>query len=720
MDQLIEACGKRFSEADIELLKRAVEFARKAHEGQLRESKEPYYIHPKAVAIMLNDMGMDLNVIIAGLLHDTVEDNDYVTIRNIKAEFGDDIAEMVDGVPKLTKSGNDKSISKEDRQAENFRKMFLAIAKDVRVVIIKLADRLHNMRTLEYCDPDKRVRKARETLEVYAPLAHRFGMGAMKVELEDLAFEHLHPDEYKKLKDAIEPQQRERMSMLMSAMSSISEQLRNSGIKAEISGRRKHLYSIYKKLKKQDTTLNEIYDLIAIRVIVNTVKDCYEALGIIHSMWPPMPGRVKDYIAMPKTNQYRSLHTTVFGESGIPFEVQIRTHEMHKAAEYGIAAHWMYKEGRAGRDELDSKLGWLREALEYEDLTDTTREFIDNVKKDFFSEFVFVLTPKGEIIDLPTGSTPVDFAYRIHTNVGNHTQGARVNDTMVKLDYKLKNHDKIEIITSSQAAPSRDWLRFVKTQQAKAKIRNWFKKANREENVQRGKEMLADAAKRQGYQLSDIARPAYFEEVLGKYNMSDPEDVYAAIGYGGITTGQVLHKLIDLYQKEKNQNSLISGEGTTKESGHDPSKVVHGVRVYGDSGMSVRFAKCCNPVPGDKIFGYITRGRGVSVHRSDCTNAANLMQDTERITEVEWAGNSASKYQVSIVVEAEERVGLMLDLSRTFMGYEISITKLNANTDDEGNVTTNLSFCVKDSEQLDVVMKSLKKLPSVSDVYRTY
>ena len=455
MDQLIEACGKRFSEADIELLKRAVEFARKAHEGQLRESKEPYYIHPKAVAIMLNDMGMDLNVIIAGLLHDTVEDNDYVTIRNIKAEFGDDIAEMVDGVTKLTKSGNDKSISKEDRQAENFRKMFLAIAKDVRVVIIKLADRLHNMRTLEYCDPDKRVRKARETLEVYAPLAHRFGMGAMKVELEDLAFEHLHPDEYKKLKDAIEPQQRERMSMLMSAMSSISEQLRNSGIKAEISGRRKHLYSIYKKLKKQDTTLNEIYDLIAIRVIVNTVKDCYEALGIIHSMWPPMPGRVKDYIAMPKTNQYRSLHTTVFGESGIPFEVQIRTHEMHKAAEYGIAAHWMYKEGRAGRDELDSKLGWLREALEYEDLTDTTREFIDNVKKDFFSEFVFVLTPKGEIIDLPTGSTPVDFAYRIHTNVGNHTQGARVNDTMVKLDYKLKNHDKIEIITSSQAAPSR-------------------------------------------------------------------------------------------------------------------------------------------------------------------------------------------------------------------------------------------------------------------------
>lgn len=720
MDQLIEACGKRFSEADIELLKRAVEFARKAHEGQLRESKEPYYIHPKAVAIMLNDMGMDLNVIIAGLLHDTVEDNDYVTIRNIKAEFGDDIAEMVDGVTKLTKSGNDKSISKEDRQAENFRKMFLAIAKDVRVVIIKLADRLHNMRTLEYCDPDKRVRKARETLEVYAPLAHRFGMGAMKVELEDLAFEHLHPDEYKKLKDAIEPQQRERMSMLMSAMSSISEQLRNSGIKAEISGRRKHLYSIYKKLKKQDTTLNEIYDLIAIRVIVNTVKDCYEALGIIHSMWPPMPGRVKDYIAMPKTNQYRSLHTTVFGESGIPFEVQIRTHEMHKAAEYGIAAHWMYKEGRAGRDELDSKLGWLREALEYEDLTDTTREFIDNVKKDFFSEFVFVLTPKGEIIDLPTGSTPVDFAYRIHTNVGNHTQGARVNDTMVKLDYKLKNHDKIEIITSSQAAPSRDWLRFVKTQQAKAKIRNWFKKANREENVQRGKEMLADAAKRQGYQLSDIARPAYFEEVLGKYNMSDPEDVYAAIGYGGITTGQVLHKLIDLYQKEKNQNSLISGEGTTKESGHDPSKVVHGVRVYGDSGMSVRFAKCCNPVPGDKIFGYITRGRGVSVHRSDCTNAANLMQDTERITEVEWAGNSASKYQVSIVVEAEERVGLMLDLSRTFMEYEISITKLNANTDDEGNVTTNLSFCVKDSEQLDVVMKSLKKLPSVSDVYRTY
>ena len=720
MDELINMCAAKYSPEEMEMLKKAIDFASEAHKGQRRESGAPYIMHPIAVAKMLFEMSMDENTVIAGLLHDTVEDNPNITVDIIRSEFGDDVANMVDGVTKLTKSGNAGLLSKEDRQAENLRKMFMAIANDVRVVIIKLADRLHNMRTLEYCDGEKRIRKAHETLEVYAPLAHRFGMGAIKCELEDLSFEYLYPEEAKKLKNAIEPQKRERMQLLEHAMSVIKEQLAAIGIEAEVSGRPKHLYSIYKKVVKQNVTVDKIYDLIAIRVIVHTVNDCYAALGVIHSIWPPMPGRFKDYIAMPKTNKYRSLHTTLFGDNGMPFEVQIRTQEMHRAAEYGIAAHWMYKEGRTTQDDLDSKVAWLREALEYENLADTTREFVENIRKDFFSDFVFVLTPKGEIIDLPTGSTPVDFAYRIHTNVGNHTQHAKVNGAMVKLEYKLKNHDVVEIITSPQATPSRDWLSFVKTQQAKAKIRNWFKKANREENIQKGKEMLQEAMRRQSNQYSEAIKPEYFDELLQRYSMTDIDDIYAAIGYGGLTTRQIVHPLIEHAKRDRQeQERLQAAADGSKGSDSKPSGSVHGIRVVGQENMAVRFAGCCTPLPGDEIIGYITRGRGVSVHRRDCENAEALLRDADRIIQVEWATDEKTKYPVNITILATERVGLLMSISQMLMNMNINLRSINANQDSDDIVTVKLTFDVNNAEHLESILKNLKKVDGVTNVFRT-
>ena len=720
MDELINMCAAKYSPEEMEMLKKAIDFASEAHKGQRRESGEPYIMHPIAVAKMLFEMSMDENTVIAGLLHDTVEDNPNITVDIIRSEFGDDVANMVDGVTKLTKSGNAGLLSKEDRQAENLRKMFMAIANDVRVVIIKLADRLHNMRTLEYCDGEKRIRKAHETLEVYAPLAHRFGMGAIKCELEDLSFEYLYPEEAKKLKNAIEPQKRERMQLLEHAMSVIKEQLAAIGIEAEVSGRPKHLYSIYKKVVKQNVTVDKIYDLIAIRVIVHTVNDCYAALGVIHSIWPPMPGRFKDYIAMPKTNKYRSLHTTLFGDNGMPFEVQIRTQEMHRAAEYGIAAHWMYKEGRTTQDDLDSKVAWLREALEYENLADTTREFVENIRKDFFSDFVFVLTPKGEIIDLPTGSTPVDFAYRIHTNVGNHTQHAKVNGAMVKLEYTIKNHDVVEIITSPQATPSRDWLSFVKTQQAKAKIRNWFKKANREENIQKGKEMLQEAMRRQSNQYSEAIKPEYFDELLQRYSMTDIDDIYAAIGYGGLTTRQIVHPLIEHAKRDRQeQERLQAAADGSKGSDSKPSGSVHGIRVVGQENMAVRFAGCCTPLPGDEIIGYITRGRGVSVHRRDCENAEALLRDADRIIQVEWATDEKTKYPVNITILATERVGLLMSISQMLMNMNINLRSINANQDSDDIVTVKLTFDVNNAEHLESILKNLKKVDGVTNVFRT-
>ena len=537
---------------------------------------------------------------------------------------------------------------------------------------------------------------------------------------------YLWPEEYKKLEQAMIPYQEERMRTLNKAMEEIERALKEAGIEATLSGRPKHFYSIYKKTVRQQKTIDEIYDLIAIRVIVNTVNDCYATLGIIHSLWKPMPGRFKDYIAMPKTNMYRSLHTTLFSNDGMgmPFEVQIRTPEMHKAAEYGIAAHWMYKEGRSNPDDLDSKLAWLREALSLEADSNTTREFIENIRKDFFGDYVYVLTPQGKIIDLVTGSTPIDFAYRIHSNVGNHVQHAKVNGALVRLDYKLKNNDVVEIITSPNAAPSYDWLKIAKTQQAKAKIRTWFKKANREENIQRGKDMLSEALKRQGAQLSDFTgKKEYFEDILKKFNMSDLDDVYASIGYGGITTGQVTNKLLE--QAKKEAKAAAAAERLERLEEEQQSRPENrgngkGVIVEGDTGMVVRFARCCTPLPGDDIIGYVTRGRGVSIHRKDCPNIGDLLMDPERVVRAEWANNAKSSYTATIQVVADERTGLLMDVSQVLAGMNISITAMTAKVDkaNQNIIQIQLSFDVSSTEQLNNIIKSMRKVRSVKEVYR--
>ncbi len=726
MEKLREICSKTFTPEEMQMLDRAIEFTKGVHAHQTRHSGEPYYTHPESVAIMLANMGMDSHTILAGLMHDVIEDGKDITYEKLASMFGQDIAGMVDGVTKLTKTGKNEMISREDIQAESFRKMFLAIANDIRVVIIKLNDRLHNMRTLQYCSEEKQIRKARETLDIYAPLAHRFGMGAMKCELEDLCMKYLWPEEYKKLEQAMIPYQEERMHTLNKAMEEIEKALKEAGIEATLSGRPKHFYSIYKKTVRQQKTIDEIYDLIAIRVIVNTVNDCYATLGIIHSLWKPMPGRFKDYIAMPKTNMYRSLHTTLFSNDGMgmPFEVQIRTPEMHKAAEYGIAAHWMYKEGRSNPDDLDSKLAWLREALSLEADSNTTREFIENIRKDFFGDYVYVLTPQGKIIDLVTGSTPIDFAYRIHSNVGNHVQHAKVNGALVRLDYKLKNNDVVEIITSPNAAPSYDWLKIAKTQQAKAKIRTWFKKANREENIQRGKDMLSEALKRQGAQLSDFTgKKEYFEDILKKFNMSDLDDVYASIGYGGITTGQVTNKLLEQAKKEAKAAAAAERlERLEEEQQGRPENRGNGkgVIVEGDTGMVVRFARCCTPLPGDDIIGYVTRGRGVSIHRKDCPNIGDLLMDPERVVRAEWANNAKSSYTATIQVVADERTGLLMDVSQVLAGMNISITAMTAKVDkaNQSIIQIQLSFDVSSTEQLNNIIKSMRKVRSVKEVYR--
>ena len=726
MEKLREICSKTFTPEEMQTLDRAIEFTKQVHAHQTRHSGEPYYTHPESVAIMLANMGMDSHTILAGLMHDVIEDGKDITYEKLASMFGQDIAGMVDGVTKLTKTGKNEMISREDIQAESFRKMFLAIANDIRVVIIKLNDRLHNMRTLQYCSEEKQIRKARETLDIYAPLAHRFGMGAMKCELEDLCMKYLWPEEYKKLEQAMIPYQEERMHTLNKAMEEIEKALKEAGIEATLSGRPKHFYSIYKKTVRQQKTIDEIYDLIAIRVIVNTINDCYATLGIIHSLWKPMPGRFKDYIAMPKTNMYRSLHTTLFSNDGMgmPFEVQIRTPEMHKAAEYGIAAHWMYKEGRSNPDDLDSKLAWLREALSLEVDSNTTREFIENIRKDFFGDYVYVLTPQGKIIDLVTGSTPIDFAYRIHSNVGNHVQHAKVNGALVRLDYKLKNNDVVEIITSPNAAPSYDWLKIAKTQQAKAKIRTWFKKANREENIQRGKDMLSEALKRQGAQLSDFTgKKEYFEDILKKFNMSDLDDVYASIGYGGITTGQVTNKLLE--QAKKEAKAAAAAERLERLEEEQQSRPENrgngkGVIVEGDTGMVVRFARCCTPLPGDDIIGYVTRGRGVSIHRKDCPNIGDLLMDPERVVRAEWANNAKSSYTATIQVVADERTGLLMDVSQVLAGMNISITAMTAKVDkaNQSIIQIQLSFDVSSTEQLNNIIKSMRKVRSVKEVYR--
>ena len=727
MDKLLAICEKKYEPEKVELVKKAIDFAKKVHADQKRESGEPYYIHPEAVALILTELQMDADTVIAGLLHDTVEDGDGITVEMIAEMFGDDIASMVSAVTKLTKSNLSNMLNREDRQAENLRRMFLSIARDVRVVIIKLADRLHNVRTLEYCSKEKRVRKAKETLQVYAPLADRFGMGAIKCELEDRCFSFIMPEEFRRLQTLIEPKQEERLALLKTAQRRIEELLNNAGIKFEISGRRKHIYSIYKKLTNKKCTLNEIYDLVALRIIVGTVQDCYAVLGLVHQIWRPMPGRIKDYISMPKTNGYRSLHTTLFSEQGMPFEVQIRTFEMHQTAEYGIAAHWMYKEGRTKLGDITANLEWLRELVAYDDEANSSTEYVNNVRRDFFSDYVFALTPRGDIIDLPVGSTPIDFAYRIHTNVGNHVHHALVGNNMVRLDYKLKTNDVVTIVTSPTSEPSRNWLSFVKTSQARSKIKQWLKRANAEENIEHGREMLSEAARRQGYRLMDIVKPEFAAAAIKKLNFTSLEDAYAAVGYGGISTNALLHPLLQEYAKarklaieEKQAEQRNEGEAPTGElASTEPTG--RPIRMVGlDSDVGFHFCRCCMPVPGDPIIGYVTRGRGVSIHKASCTNARALMRDVDRIVEVAWISDAKTKFPVTIKIYAVDRDELLLDISRKLTDLKISLRMLNTQTmnDGSGRVLFNMGFEVNDAEQLSAIMAAIEKISGVESVER--
>ncbi|NLH96086.1 MAG: bifunctional (p)ppGpp synthetase/guanosine-3',5'-bis(diphosphate) 3'-pyrophosphohydrolase [Clostridiaceae bacterium] len=720
-EELKEKIRKYNAGCDFDLLDKAYAMAQKAHEGQLRESGEPYITHPLEVAHILADLEMDCTTIIAGLLHDTVEDTNC-SFEDIKEQFGESAAMLVDGVTKLDKI---PYTTKEELQAENLRKMFLAMAKDIRVILIKLADREHNINTLKYMPEDKQKEKARETLEIYAPLAHRLGISRIKWELEDSSFRYLHPKEYYDLVEKIAKKRREREEYINSIIEEIRSKTTELGIETQIEGRPKHFYSIYRKMKQQNKTIDQIYDLFAVRVIVNTVKDCYAVLGLVHELYKPMPGRFKDYIAMPKPNMYQSLHTTLIGHDGHPFEVQIRTHEMHRVAEFGIAAHWKYKEGVTGRNELDNKLAWLRQMLEWQKEARDANEFVETVKVDLFADEVFVFTPKGDVINLPIGSTPIDFAYAIHSAIGNKMMGARVNGEIVKLNYQLKNGDIVEILTSSSVhGPSRDWLNIVKSSQARNKIRQWFKKANREENIQRGREIIERELKKQGLQYSQLFRNEWVDIVLKKYNFNTVDDMLSAVGYGGIGVNKIIARLKEEYRKTLKAEELAELERDQAKQDKDPEKrkkkpPENGVIVKGIENCLVRLSRCCNPVPGDEIIGYVTRGRGVSVHRKDCVNVTGAREEKERLIEVQWYTAGNASYKAEITIMANDRTQLLMEVTNTLGEAKIPLKAMNARTTRDQIAIIGLTLEIVDTEQLEKIIKKLRKVDGVFEVTRS-
>lgn len=720
-EELKEKIRKYNAGCDFDLLDKAYAMAKKAHDGQLRESGEPYITHPLEVAHILADLEMDCTTIIAGLLHDTVEDTNC-SFEDIKEQFGESAAMLVDGVTKLDKI---PYTTKEELQAENLRKMFLAMAKDIRVILIKLADREHNINTLKYMPEDKQKEKARETLEIYAPLAHRLGISRIKWELEDSSFRYLHPKEYYDLVEKIAKKRREREEYINSIIEEIRSKTTELGIETQIEGRPKHFYSIYRKMKQQNKTIDQIYDLFAVRVIVNTVKDCYAVLGLVHELYKPMPGRFKDYIAMPKPNMYQSLHTTLIGHDGHPFEVQIRTHEMHRVAEFGIAAHWKYKEGVTGRNELDNKLAWLRQMLEWQKEARDANEFVETVKVDLFADEVFVFTPKGDVINLPIGSTPIDFAYAIHSAIGNKMMGARVNGEIVKLNYQLKNGDIVEILTSSSVhGPSRDWLNIVKSSQARNKIRQWFKKANREENIQRGREIIEKELKKQGLQYSQLFRNEWVDIVLKKYNFNTVDDMLSAVGYGGIGVNKIIARLKEEYRKTLKAEELAELERDQAKQDKDPEKrkkkpPENGVIVKGIENCLVRLSRCCNPVPGDEIIGYVTRGRGVSVHRKDCVNVTGAREEKERLIEVQWYTAGNASYKAEITIMANDRTQLLMEVTNTLGEAKIPLKAMNARTTRDQIAIIGLTLEIVDTEQLEKIIKKLRKVDGVFEVTRS-
>ena len=728
---LIARIRKYHPSTDVSMIEKAFNLAKEAHNGQCRKSGEPYIIHPLWVAIILADLEMDKETIVAGMLHDVVEDT-AVTDEQIRQEFGDEVALLVDGVTKLGQLSY--SSDKLEVQAENLRKMFLAMAKDIRVIIIKLADRLHNMRTLQFMRPEKQKEKARETMDIYAPIAQRLGISKIKTELDDLALKYSQPEVFYDLVDQINARKTEREEFVQQIVEEVSQHIKNAGIKAEVNGRVKHFFSIYKKMVNQDKTVDQIYDLFAVRIIVDSVKDCYAALGVIHEMYTPIPGRFKDYIAMPKANMYQSLHTTLMSSVGQPFEIQIRTQEMHKTAEYGIAAHWKYKESNDGKKNVkaqeEEKLNWLRQILEWQRDMSDNREFLSMLKGDLdlFAEDVYCFTPGGDVKSLPAGSTPVDFAYAIHSAVGNKMVGARVNGKLVNIDYKIQNGDRIEILTSQNSkGPSRDWLNIVKSTQAKNKINQWFKKEFKEDNIVRGKELIASYCKAKTINLSNIMKPKYQEVVQKKYGFRDWDSVLAAIGHGGLKEGQVVNRLMEEYSKEHKQE--LTDEVVLEKVAEASRNKVHiaksksGIVVKGIDDMAVRFSRCCNPVPGDEIVGFVTRGRGLSIHRTDCVNMIHLTDaERARLIDVEWesevAEEEGGQYLAEIKMYAYDRQGLLMEISKIFTEAKLDVKSLNVRTSKKGTATIEAGFIVHGREELAAVSKKLRQVDGIIDIER--
>ncbi|MEW6032197.1 MAG: bifunctional (p)ppGpp synthetase/guanosine-3',5'-bis(diphosphate) 3'-pyrophosphohydrolase [Bacillota bacterium] len=706
--------------ADLSLIDRAYAYAVRAHEGQVRLSGHPYVAHPLAVAHILAELQLDVVTIAAGLLHDVVEDTG-VGLAEVRREFGEEIAHLVDGVTKLSRI---EYRSLEDEQAENLRKMFLAMSQDIRVLLIRLADRLHNMRTLSFLPPDRQRLTARETLDILAPLAHRLGVYRVKMELEDLALRHLEPARYRDLVAMVARKRAEREDFTRDIIEVLRQSLDEAGIKADISGRAKHFYSIYRKMYVQGRDFSEIYDLVAIRVIVDTIRDCYAALGIVHTLWKPIPGRFKDFIAMPKPNMYQSLHTTVISSTGEPFEIQIRTWEMHQTAEYGIAAHWRYKEGGQSDRDFEKKLSWLRQLLEWQrDLPDSdTREFMESLKLDLFSDEVYVFTPKGDVIELPAGATPIDFAYRIHTDVGHRCIGAKVNGKMVPLDHVLANGDIVEIVTSKQiGGPSWDWLNMTRTSAARQKIRQWFKRERREEHITRGRELLEKEVRRQGLDREEVLREEWLEAVAARFSLTSTEELMATIGYGGITVQYVVQRLVEELSREQKRTTLLDVERLRKELRPSPAygRPVDGVRVLGADNVMIRFSRCCNPLPGDPIIGYITRGRGVSVHRVDCPNVKYLAGDSERFIDVAWDKDVPRTHPASLVISAFDRPGLLSDVVNAIAETRTNISYVNARAGKSKTATIDLVLEVSSLEQLRTIQERISKIRDVFSVSRS-
>ena len=731
---LIDSIHRYHPSDDISMVEKAYRLAYDAHKGQKRKSGEPYIIHPLCVAIILADLELDKETIVAGILHDVVEDT-VMTTAGVAEQFGNEVALLVDGVTKLTNINWDKD--KVEMQAENLRKMFLAMAKDIRVILVKLADRLHNMRTLQYMKPEKQKEKAKETMEIYAPIADRLGISRIKTELDDLALKYLEPDVYYDLAEKISLRKDSREAFVKSIVDEVKSHMDDAGIECKVDGRVKHFFSIYKKMVKQNKTLDQIYDLFAVRIIVDTVKDCYGALGVIHEMYKPIPGRFKDYIAMPKINNYQSLHTTLIGSSGRPFEIQIRTYEMHRVAEYGIAAHWKYKQSgstKAAMDSAEEKLSWLRQILEWQKDMSDNKEFLDSLKSDLdlFSDSVFCFTPSGDVKNLPSGSTPIDFAYSIHSAVGNKMVGAKANGVLVNIDYVIKNGDRIEILTSQNSkGPSRDWLKIVKSTQAKNKINQWFKAELKEDNIIRGRDMIDKYCRNKGINYAELNKPEFMEKVMKRYSYKDWDSVLASIGHGGLKEGQVINKMMEAHmkkmEKEKTDATILDsiGDGNKVPVAVSHGKPKSGIVVKGIDDLAVRFSKCCSPVPGDEIVGFVTRGRGISIHRTDCINVINLPEDEKaRLIEAEWqqpVGDEAGKerYTTEIKIFANNRIGMFVDLSKVFTERQIDIKSMNVRTTKQGKATILMTFDIRGIEELNKLADKLRQIEGVIDIERT-